>query len=343
FKAGGSRADELGVGRRTLLTVAIALATVGVFVFVGIHSGHKALEAAVTPDWTLAVLSLLVAASVQPFRALAWSTTLREPIGFRPLYAASSVGSLLDTVLPGRLGEASKAAVLRVAAPSRWPGFPRAAGSLLCSHMLEACAFTIVGAVGAPFLPLPNWARIGLAAGCCLSLAAIGVAGTLHKKIGHRLPRAVDRFFAAAWAPPRVLAKALGILLATWVVRLAAIMLMLHSLGIRAGLGVTLVYMIVTGLANTAPVLPGNAGVYQGAAIGALAMTGVSGSHAVALSLVAPVYDTAGCAIAAAAGVALYGGRFVARARSRLDPPLASDRGCHQPRSLPRRAERRPA
>ncbi len=309
------------MGRRTLLSVAGIVATVGVFVVVGFSSGHKALAAAVTPNWGLAVLSLLVAASVQPFRALAWSTTLRAPVGFRALYCSSSVGSLLDTVLPGRLGEASKAAVLRVAAADRWPGFPRAAGSLLCSHMLEACAFTVVGAVGAPFLPLPNWARIGLAAGCSLSLAAIAVAGTLHSKLGRRLPRAVDRFFAAAWAPPRVLLRAGGILVATWVVRLVAIMLMLHSLGIRAGLGITLVYMIVTGLANTAPVLPGNAGVYQGAAIGALAMAGVSGSHAAAVSLVAPVYATAGTAIAAAVGLALYGRRFAELSRAALLRP----------------------
>jgi hypothetical protein len=132
------------------------VAAIGVFVAVGLSSGHKALAAAVTPNWGLAAFSLLVAASVQPFRALAWSTTLRSPVGFRALYCSSSVGSLLDTLLPGRLGEASKAAVLRVANRDRWPGFSRAAGSLLCSHMLEACAFTIVGAVGAPFLPLPD-------------------------------------------------------------------------------------------------------------------------------------------------------------------------------------------
>jgi len=187
--------------------------------------------------------------------------------------------------------------------------------------MLEACAFTVVGAVGAPFLPLPNWARIGLAAGCVLSLAAIAVAGTLHHKLGRHLPRAVDRFFAAAWAPPPLLLKAGGILLATWAVRLVAIMLMLQSLGIHAGLGITLVYMIVTGLANTAPVLPGNAGVYQGAAIGALAMAGVSGSHAAAVSLVAPVYATAGTAIAAAFGLALYGRRVAELARVALFRP----------------------
>ncbi len=93
---------------------------------------------------------------------------------------------------------------------------------------------------------------------------------------------------------------------------------MLHSLGIAAGLGTTLVYMIVTGLANTAPVLPGNAGVYQGAAIGALAMAGVSGSQAAAVSLVAPIYATAGTAIAAAVGLSLYGRRFVEISRAAL-------------------------
>ena len=309
------------MGRRTLLSVAGAAAAIGVFVVVGMSSGQKALTAAVTPDWSLAIASLLVAAVVQPFRALAWSTTLRSPVGFRALYCSSSVGSLLDTLLPGRLGEASKAAVLRVAAPDRWPGFPRAAGSLLCSHMLEACAFCVTGAVGAAFLPLPDWAKIGLAAGCGLSLGAVLLAGTLHRKFGHRLPRAVDRFFAGAWAPPRVLARAGAILLATWVVRLFAIMLMLHSLGIQAGLGVTLVYMIVTGLANTAPLLPGNAGVYQGAAIGALAMAGVSGPHAAAVSLVAPVYAAAGTGIAAAAGLALYGRRFLELSRVALLRP----------------------
>jgi hypothetical protein len=79
--------------------------------------------------------------------------------------------------------------------------------------------------------------------------------------------------------------------------------------------------MIVTGLANTAPVLPGNAGVYQGAAIAALAMAGVSGSQAAAVSLVAPVYATAGTAIAAAVGLVFYGPRFAELSRAALLRP----------------------
>ncbi len=49
------------------------------------------------------------------------------PVDFKAVYAASAVGSFLDTVLPARLGEASKVGVLRVSAGKRWPGFSRAA------------------------------------------------------------------------------------------------------------------------------------------------------------------------------------------------------------------------
>ena len=69
-------------------------------------------------------------------------------------------------------------------------------------------------------------------------------------------------------------------------------------------------------------------------------MAGVSGSHAAAVSLVAPVYATAGTAIAAAFGLALLRpplrrgrprGAAPARARPRVDAPLASGRGRRQP------------
>ena len=86
--------------------------------------------------------------------------------------------------------------------------------------------------------------------------------------------------------------------------------LTLNAVGVKASLGVALVYMTVTGLANTAPLLPGNAGLYQGAALGALAMVGQVGAHAVAASLVMPVMASVITASAAFVGLALYGRRF---------------------------------
>ena len=55
-----------------------------------------------------------------------------------PVSSAIARSSTLSS--PGR-GEASKLAVLKVAAGKEYPGFSRAGGSLLCAHLLEMTAF----------------------------------------------------------------------------------------------------------------------------------------------------------------------------------------------------------
>ena len=67
--------------------------------------------------------------------------------------------------------------------------------------------------------------------------------------------------------------------------------------------------MVVTGLANTMPFLPGNVGLYQGAAIGALAMAGHEGNTAIAASVFTPAAGSLATGVAALAGLALYGRR----------------------------------
>src|ERR671937_735018 len=190
--------------RRFLLPCTIGIATVGAFVVVALQTGDGAIHAATSPNWPLLLGAFAISAAVQPLRALAWSATLREPVGFRAIYASSATGSFLDTVLPGRLGEASKVGVLRCAAGPRWPGFSRAAGTLLCAHLLEAVAFAVVGACSAFFLPFPDWARGGLMVGLGLAAGGMIVAALLHNRLGRRLPSGLDRFLAGASAPPIV-------------------------------------------------------------------------------------------------------------------------------------------
>jgi uncharacterized membrane protein YbhN (UPF0104 family) len=228
------------------------------------------------------------------------------------------VGSFLDTVLPGRLGEASKVGVLRAASGARWPGLPKAGGSLLAAHMAEAIAFCLVGATASSFLPIPPWARTALFGAVVLAGGALLVAFALHHKLGKRLPRSIDGFLASAAAPRPVLLKALAILLATWGLRWIGVVLTLNAVGVHASVGAALIYMTVTGLANTAPILPGNAGLYQGAAVGALAMVGHAGSSAVAASLVMPVMASVITASAAFVGLALYGRQAIHLPRAAL-------------------------
>jgi uncharacterized membrane protein YbhN (UPF0104 family) len=68
--------------------------------------------------------------------------------------------------------------------------------------------------------------------------------------------------------------------------------------------------MVVTGLANTMPFLPGNVGLYQGAALGALAMAGHGGTSAAAASVFTPAAGSLATALAAMIGLAFYGRRL---------------------------------
>ncbi len=304
--------------RRYLLPIAIAVATVAAFVVVASRTAGDAVSAAASPNWLLLAAAFALGAIVQPLRALAWRQTLGPGIEFRAVYSASAIGSFLDTVLPGRLGEAAKVAVLRAASAERWPGLPRAGGSLLAMHLTEAIAFCLIAAAAGAFLPVPAWVRGALLGAVTVAGGGILLAAALHRRLGRRLPAWADGFLAAAGAPRPVLLRTLTILLASWTLRWVGVTLTLNALGVHAGFGAALVYMTVTGLANVAPILPGNAGLYQGAAVGALAMVGHAGASAVAASVVMPMMASAIAASAALVGLALYGRRFAELPRAAL-------------------------
>ncbi|HSB38455.1 MAG TPA: lysylphosphatidylglycerol synthase transmembrane domain-containing protein [Gaiellaceae bacterium] len=297
------------MGRRNLFVGLVLVSGAGIALLVA-RSGTKVFQAAATPDWRFLLAGLAICAAVQPLRALAWTSTVRSPVGFRAMYAASSVGSFLDTVLPGRMGEASKVAVLKVAAGSRWPGFSRAGGSLLCAHLLEMVAFVLVGAASAFFLPVPGWAKITMLVGLPAAAGGLVLVAVLHRYVSHRLPQSVGAFLAGAAAPKRVMLSAGLILVLTWVARWFGVLFLLHAVGVHVGVGSALLYMVVTGLANTMPFLPGNVGLYQGAAIGALAMAGHGGTSAAAASVFTPAAGSLATALAAMIGLAFYGRRL---------------------------------
>src|SRR6266542_2465412 len=302
-------AMKVQVGRRSLV-IAVGVASLAALALLIERTGTKVLEAAATPNWRFLLAGLVICAAVQPLRALAWTSTVRSPVGFKAMYTASSVGSFLDTVLPGRLGEASKVAVLKVTAGPRWPGFSRAGGSLLCAHLLEMIAFVLVGAGSAFFLPVPGWAKITMVVGLPAAAGGLLLASVLHAKLSHRLPEGVGAFLAGAAAPKGIMLRAGGILVLTWIARWFGVLFLLHAVGVHVGVGSALLYMVVTGLANTMPFLPGNVGLYQGAAIGALAMAGHQGTKAVAASLFTPAAVSLATAGAALVGLALYGRRI---------------------------------
>lgn len=303
---------------RHVLVIATVLATAAGFYVVAKSMGGSVVEAATSPSWGWLVGAFVAWAAIQPLRALLWSMTLRQPVEFRAIYAASAVGSFLDTILPGRLGEVSKVGILRVAAGPSWPGFPQAGGSLLCKHLLDGMAFALVGAAAALFLPIPAWGRIALVAGAVLAAAAMAAAGSVHRRLGHRLPESVDQFLARATAPRDVLVQAGAVAVATWLVKWAAVFCLLQAVGVHVTVGGAMLYLLLTALAGVAPLLPGNAGLYQGAGLAALALVDQAGAKAVAASLLAPAVGSVAAGAMALLALAFYGRRMIAIPRAAL-------------------------
>jgi uncharacterized membrane protein YbhN (UPF0104 family) len=326
---------------RKALPLVIGLATIGGFA-ITVHRTGASLGAATSPKWLPLAGSFAISALIQPLRALAWrsamvgsaaqhagdpaSAAMRGRLCFRSVFAASALGSFLDTILPGRLGEASKVAVLRVASGggTRWPGAARAGGALVTSLLLEAVAFALVGAVAAPFLPIPGWAKMAIVGSSLLAVAGIAALVALDRLLGRRLPKVLAGFVAGAAAPVPTLVRAGLIMLSTWLARWFAILFVLHAYGLKVGLGGALLYMVVTGLANVAPLLPGNAGIYQGAAVGVLGVLGHAGSGAIAVSLATPIVGSLATALAAVVALALFGRRFREISRAALRRPAAA-------------------
>jgi uncharacterized membrane protein YbhN (UPF0104 family) len=148
-----------------------------------------------------------------------------------------------------------------------------------------------------------------MVAGLPAAAGGLLLASVLHARLSHRLPEGVGAFLAGTAAPKRVMLRAGAILIVTWVARWFGVLFLLQAVGVHVGVGSALLYMVVTGLANTMPFLPGNVGIYQGAAIGALAMAGHNGDTAIAASVFTPAAASLATGAAALVGLALYGRR----------------------------------
>src|SRR5690242_9504240 len=74
-------AVNVKVGSRKLAIALVLVSMVGTVLLMA-RSGTKVFQAAATPDWRYLLAGLAICAAVQPLRALAWTSTVRSPVGF---------------------------------------------------------------------------------------------------------------------------------------------------------------------------------------------------------------------------------------------------------------------
>lgn len=274
---GGRWGVVVGYG---LVTVALALLTFRHFRTAGwpLTSGRPGLLVAG------GVLLLLA----QVLKALGWTRLFgpdERPSAFA-LAAGNGGAALIGVILPGRFDDAMRVAVVR-----RYPGCPAGIGvlclSLVMLGLIDSVALAPL-ALAAAVMPGVGW---GVRAG----LAVVAVAGAAAAALIIALPRLGStrhflRFRLGRWLGSRTTsrrraAQAWALVAACWLVRAAAVFLLLADLGIGFSIPLALVFLCAGAAAAALPVGPAGAATQIGAGATALVASGISTSNALAAAV----------------------------------------------------------
>jgi hypothetical protein len=223
-------------------------------------------------------------------KALGWGRLFAPRERPRPLALAAAGGgaSISGLVLPGRLDE-----VIRIAIVRRYPACPAGVTTLCLSlvtlGLLDAVALSPLATASAAFPGVSPLVRAGFAVVGAGGLAAAAVVVALPRLTASaRLARLrLVRWLAPRATPLRRASHAWGLILAAWLVRVLALVLLLETLGL--GFSIPLAVMFVCAGAASAAIPFGLAGAATQVGAGAtlLAVSGVEASRALGFALAA--------------------------------------------------------
>jgi glycosyltransferase 2 family protein len=312
--------------RRVLpLVIGLAISVVALYVLVS-SIDLEATRSALGRVHVERLLPIALVIAVQfSLRALRWSrlaASLRPeaPVPAGRFMIPLAIGYLGNAILPARLGEAVRAAVL-----GRREELPIAAvlGTVLVERVVDTLTLAALAGIVAAFIA-PEWmARLAAV------IALIGIIGLVVLLVGGRwfaarLARATHGVWhtvatvgrgaaltianAIAGIPRAALALAVGISLAAWA--LDATLFWLVSWSLDLGLSFAQAFLVgaVTVLGTAVPSAPGYVGTFEAAAVAAAVAFGVRSSDALAFAALAHVTSTLPVALIGAILVVRLGG-----------------------------------
>ena len=258
-----------------------------------------------------AVLFLLAYA----FKAYGWQRLFApherpDPLA---LAAAGGAASVTGIALPGRFDDVVRIAVVRRMNANR-AGIGGVGLSLVLLGLIDAAALTPLAGVTAGLGGSSTLFRIGLAVVAAAGVFAAAVVLLLPRLL--RVQRLV-RFRLTRWVHeratcPREASKAWALVSLSWVLRGAALLVLLNAVGVQASVPLALAYLCASAASAALPIAPGGAATQAGAGAAVLIASGIHTSQAVAFSVGAQLLGiAAGAVIVAAAGLWSARGRLV--------------------------------
>jgi glycosyltransferase 2 family protein len=260
------------------------------------HLVHDAFTV-VSWDWVIVAVALNLLSVVT--RSLAWDTAIKESMPpphpkYSLVFSAFCVGLFGNAVLPGRVGELARVAVLRRRMPGRSGTTARLVGSVFAHRMFDLFP-TIVLVVWVLFTAkIPGWAylsiEVALGAGILLFLVAVTLArrhqsGAVEGMGRVRMLWARARQGLGVMRRPAAAARAGAFQFAGWTCQLFAVWSAMRAFHIHLPLAAAGLVLVLMNVATIFPLWPGNVGLTQAAIALPLVNYGVDYAHGFAFGI----------------------------------------------------------
>jgi uncharacterized protein (TIRG00374 family) len=259
----------------------VVLAAVGVFAALWWHGpawgGVADAFRAVEWRWVAAAVGLNLLSVLM--RALAWRTVIVQAFepphpSFMLVFSAFSVGLFANAVLPGRIGELARVAVLnrRMKQPGAWA---RLLGTVFAHRVFDLVAVIALIVYVMLTAHIPDWAVTSLIAVVVVGiiLFTIAVMGArddhyagLEEGLGAvRKVVRLARYGLSVMRRPAAAALALLFQLLGWTCQLFAVYTTMRAFGINEPLPAAGLVLVLMNVATIFPLWPGNVGLVQAA------------------------------------------------------------------------------
>ncbi|HZP74022.1 MAG TPA: lysylphosphatidylglycerol synthase transmembrane domain-containing protein [Gaiellaceae bacterium] len=259
------------------------------------HAVHDAFSV-VTWGWVAAAIGLNLLSVVA--RSIAWDTTIKQSIEpphppYRLVFSAFCVGLFGNAVLPGRVGELARVAVLRRRLSGPRGTTATLIGSVFAHRMFDV--FPTIALVVWVLLAakIPTWAYTSLAAalgvGVLLFAVALLLARRQHRDFEElgpvRLLLARARRGLAVMRAPLPALKAASFQFIGWGCQLFAVWSAMRAFQIHQPLAAAGLVLVLMNVATIFPLWPGNVGLVQIAVATPLVNYGVAYARGIAFGI----------------------------------------------------------
>ncbi len=252
---------------------------------------------AVRWQWVAAAILLNFVSIV--VRAIAWRAVIEQAMEpprprFRYIFSAFSIGLLGNAVLPGRIGELARVAVLVRNSPRRRGTWARLVGTVFAHRVFDLIPVVLLIVYVLAEARIPAWAVTSLTAVVVLGVAllAFSVAGARrHHRSALDGLGAVRRLVTMArhglgvMHAPAAAAGAIVFQCIGWLCQLLAVWAAMFAFRIDEPLAAAALVLVLMNVATIFPLWPGNIGLLQAAVALPLVSYGIAYPHGFAFAI----------------------------------------------------------